>query len=145
MRSIRLLTYCSVLGLSVVLSVLHWRGLEDRRELNERSREEVKSKNAELEALRAEQARAEAYLHFLQSDPFALEKELREKGDYLKPGETAYQFRVAPEATTAPPQRDANVSSPPRMEADAGASTPEGDVDGSPETPPVEAPATPGP
>jgi len=146
MKGIRLLVYVCVLGLGVALSAFHWRGLEGRRALHQRNREEAKSKSAELEAVRTEEQRAEAYLHLLQSDPFAFEKELREKGNYLKPGETAYQIRVAPEGAPVQPQPDARVSSPPGVALDAPTPAPErGGEDGPSITPPVEAPMAPGP
>ncbi|HNR30743.1 MAG TPA: hypothetical protein PKI11_07620 [Candidatus Hydrogenedentes bacterium] len=142
MKRFRVVTYLVLLSSGVALSVTYWQGLEPRRELNVQTKEQVESRQRDLERLRDMVDKAEARVQCLESDPFALEVEIRGTGKFLKPGEKAYQIKVAPEGDASEQHFAEPVSSGPKSEAATpGNMSPDAETGAQP----IEAPLTPGP
>jgi cell division protein FtsB len=73
-------------------------------------RVEDKQLASQIEALKQENARLQAHVERLKSDPNAIEHEAREKLHYTRPGEVIYTLRDAPEPSRTASQSGVNRS-----------------------------------
>lgn len=87
-RGITGLLMLLLLAVTVALSTVLLQTWREHRQLQSRE----KSLQAELAALRKEQARQEEYLRLIMEDPAFLERVVRDKLGYVRPDEMIFLF-----------------------------------------------------